>query len=80
VQRTPLLECYKVSFESNSTNILLSFQHHVVWCGALTPLVRTISTSLEDKKNDSLWSLHYMYKMLMNNLCGICRIDNRNRL
>jgi len=44
VQRTPLLERYKVSFESNSTNILLSFQHHVVWCGALTPLVRTIST------------------------------------
>jgi len=44
VQRTPLLKCYKVSFESDSTNILLSFQHHVVWCGALTPLVRTIST------------------------------------
>jgi len=44
MQMIPLLECYKISSESDSTNILLSFQHHVVWCGASTPLVRTIST------------------------------------
>jgi len=80
VQRTPLLKCYKVSFESNSTNILLSFQHHVVWCGALAPLVRSISTSVEDKAKDSLCSLHYMNKMLITNLCSLCSIDNRNRL
>nr|WP_315407816.1 hypothetical protein [uncultured Prevotella sp.] len=63
------------------TGVILSCAerpHH--WCEPLAPLVRSISTSLEDTKNDSLWLLHYMYKMLMNNLCGICRIDNRNRL
>ncbi len=44
MQRAPLPEYYKVSSESDSTNILLSFQHRVVMCGASTPLVRTIST------------------------------------
>ena len=39
-----LHEYYKVSFEFDSNNILLSRWRYIALCGALTLLVRTIST------------------------------------